>query len=97
MNDTFGAAFKASESYKQIKTITTSSKLVYIITVSKCSLYRVNFDSNIKPKLSDDFIQGLKSLSNKYDAYYKFFDTYGTHYVSDLVMGAQYGFNSTLT
>jgi hypothetical protein len=49
------------------------------------------------PNLSTNFIKGYKTLKTDLAAYYKFIDTFGTHYVNNIKMGAKYGYISKLT
>jgi len=43
------------------------------------------------PPLSENFLAGFKTLSTP-QSYNTFIDNFGTHYISQLQMGAKYGF-----
>jgi dolichyl-phosphate-mannose--protein O-mannosyl transferase len=45
------------------------------------------------PQVSSSFVQSLSELSSTYDAasYVSFFETWGTHYLKSLTMGARMG------
>ena len=86
----WGAKFSASTAYKEVKEGTAKSHNVYIESVAKCILYRANAKRKIN--LAEDFIQDVKDLpvgNNTLPDYLDFIDAYGTHYVSQVIMGAK--------
>ena len=86
----WGAKFSASTRYKEVKEGTSMNHNIYIESVAKCSFYQASASNRIG--LSKNFIDDVTNLpvgKNTLSSYLSFINTYGTHYVAEVVMGAK--------
>jgi N-acetylneuraminic acid mutarotase len=85
-------AFSASVDYNSVKKNSGSSKSVYYSTVSACSIYEIDAQAYTLLPLSQQFKNGVASLTAAYDTkkYLEFANHFGTHYTSNVLMGAKY-------
>lgn len=76
---------------KSASTYMTASK-------TNCLVYDASMQVYNMPQFSVNFQQGLEELQGEYDPekFYKFIDTFGTHFVSEVHMGAKYGYISEI-
>lgn len=95
----FGAKFKASYDYKSVHEQTSKFKKLYTISFGECKVYAGTMNSYTPPKLSNDFIEGVRQLPAEYDKepYIEFINTYGTHFIDKLHMGARFSVVSRLS
>lgn len=94
------AAFSASADYKKFAKRTSSEKLRMVSSIAECTVYTGSVDAFTPPKLTDNFLKGMEHLPKDYvdgTAYFDFFDVFGTHAVSQMTMGARFGFTSYLS
>jgi len=91
------AEFSASAGYKSMSTETNTNKEVYITSQATCALYKASFEDYNMPGLTPNFQAGVASLGTDINAYYTFIDTFGTHYVEQVKMGAKYGYINRMT
>jgi hypothetical protein len=95
-----GNKFSASSDYRRVQTGTSDQHSVFTTTSASCSVYDGFLNLYDMPDLHDDFVHSILELPDaSYDAvaYMKFLDTFGTHFVSDLTMGAKFGFLSEIS
>jgi len=86
----FFVPFSASAEYTRVHTGTYMHDMRYVATTARCNIYRANVKLQAMNRLSDDFIQAVKSLPlDDYGPYLHLISIYGTHYVSSVVMGAK--------
>jgi len=87
----WGARFSASRAYKEVSEGTSQYHRVYTIVREKCTEYEVAVnDMQMSIGLLDtDFYDIFVHLGNDDDAYKRFIDTYGTHMVSRVALGAK--------
>ena len=95
----WGARFSASADYKHVDSSTKSSKSLFTHSEISCCAYTASVLDYAPPAFSENFLNGAKSLSTKYDktAYRDFIGTFGTHYVRRAHMGATYGQQSEIS
>ena len=86
----WGAKFSASTGYKEIKEGTSKNRYTYIESVAKCSFYKASASDRIR--LNENFIQDVTNLTvnnSRLSHYLDFIRAYGTHYVTEVLMGAK--------
>jgi hypothetical protein len=86
------AGFKASSDFQEVSSNIYNYKQNYLYSSAKCSVYTVLYEE--LPPLSSNFIKDIRALPERYNslAYCEFLDKYGTHYFSEMVLGARYGY-----
>jgi len=87
-----GASFSASADYKKIKDEKATSNYVYTITTGECIVYKAIIDDYYPPVLDANFKKTImERLPEAYDndEYFKFVNSYGTHFVSEVLMGSR--------
>ena len=91
--------FSASTDYKHVDSSTKSSQSLFTHSEISCCAYTASILEYDTPALSQNFIKGVKTLPINYDreAYRRFLDTFGTHYVNTVHMGATYGQQSKIS
>lgn len=90
----WGASFSASSDYKTMTEGDETSRIVITTVEASCSVYKAAL-SYSRPKLSPAFLTGLASLPEAWgDAYVKFVEAFGTHYLTEITMGARSGESS---
>ena len=97
----WGGRFSASTDYKNVDSSTKSSQSLFTHSEISCCAYTASILEYDTPAFSQNFIKGVKTLPINYDkdrqAYRRFFDTFGTHYVKLVNMGATYGQQSKIS
>jgi len=89
----FGAAFSGSDEYATISEGFGSDSSQYIMSSATCCSYKFEHDngadhSNLDKKFKSDV--EMLPLHYDEDAYDRFVDKYGTHYVKSVTMGSKY-------
>eukprot|EP00756_Hemistasia_phaeocysticola_P025558 Hpha_TRINITY_DN16011_c5_g6::TRINITY_DN16011_c5_g6_i1::g.119658::m.119658 len=89
----WGAKFSASADYKHVAQGSSEEHMVFTHSEAQCCAYQAKILSYTPPDLHNDFKAGLSSLPTGYDrtAYFRFVMNFGTHYVSEINMGALFG------
>lgn len=95
----WGAKFSASTDFKHVAEGSSSSKTVTTHSEATCCAYQAKILTYTPPELHPNFLAGIKQLPESYDAskYFKFIEAFGTHYVTELNMGAVFGQQSSFT
>lgn len=75
----------------------TINNFAYVRTEAKCIVYSAGQHLFERPPVSENFANAVDTLNNNLDDYYAFLDSFGTHYVKTMKMGAKYGFESVFT
>jgi hypothetical protein len=91
----FGAAFEASVDFHDFQTKTSNSSLKVMFSMAECSAYTIVTNAYVMPNYTADFRTALSSLPESYgdgEEYFDLLDSFGTHMLSQVVMGARYGF-----
>lgn len=95
----FKGSFSASTDFETTKDqlFTSSSSVVH--SEATCCVYNSGLLTSDLPKFSQNFLNALKALPNEFDqdAYGKFFNAFGTHFVTQASMGAVFGEQSFLS
>ena len=89
----FGATFSASASYNAASNNVRTGESLVIMAHAECRYYKSRLDLVTPPPLTANFytmVRNLNSASNKTMAAHAFFDTFGTHYATELDFGARY-------
>ena len=89
----FDGAFSASADYQRVSRETQQNSLTVVQSESSCCAYEGNILSFTPPPFHPNFLSGLQKLPETFDdeAYSAFVDTFGTHYVQGVTMGALLG------
>lgn len=89
-------SFSASGEYQSMQQAFSSQQSSGYMMGGNCTFYQATATS--LPALNKHFIEAALSInSSDPTSYYDFFDTYGTHYVTDITMGAKINMISTFT
>ena len=96
------ASFSASADYKSVKSGTSSQSNIYISNQGVCSVYNTNVNPASYPTVDPTFLKEVQALPATYTsatkaAYMTFLQKHGTHYFSQMRMGAKYGYLSQLS
>lgn len=90
-------SFSANTEFNNMSEAMNSEDKLYISNQATCSTYRAVLNKFNPPELAENFVHGLLTLANKAfeDAankslYYTFIDTFGMHYLYDIMMGSRY-------
>jgi len=95
----YGAKFSASLDYKEVKEGTESSHCLYTHADVSCCAYIVELLAFAPPPLSANFRAAVGTLSDTYDekTYMRVIQYFGTHFISQALMGGLYGQQSKIT
>ena len=88
--------------YRDMSKSMDESDKMFIVNQAECSIYRTHVNQYSPPPFSDEFISGLKSINGKTwesdsEAYRTFFDSFGTHYIKNTLMGSRYTYTLETT
>lgn len=86
-------SFSASNDYQNLKEVIEKRDMIITSSMSKCTYYEVKSITYFPMNVSDNFIEGFRSLNSE-DDYFHFIEVFGTHYLSEVIMGAKSGFTS---
>jgi hypothetical protein len=95
----FDSSFGASVDFARVNNGFSEEDKMYTDCKASCCSYTASIQRYNSPRLSTNFINGVRSLPTTYDqdAYFKFVDDFGTHYVGRAVMGGVFGIHSSST
>lgn len=91
----WGAKFSASTGYKRSSSVMSSSESVFILSTATCKYYFSKLLTDDPPNFDDVFVYWVHKLDKSdtdQELYFKFFDTYGTHFAKEVTFGARYTF-----
>jgi hypothetical protein len=92
-----GTAFSASSDFQQVNS-GLAGQNVYVSTKGTCEAFKVYINTDVHPGLSSDFVGAASKLPEHFNltddmsAFWTFFDTYGTHYLTLTTFGARWGY-----
>lgn len=89
----WGLSFSASSGYKKEISEIDSGESVLILSAASCHYYFSKIIPDQPPPFDDVFLQWLYKLNTTYgdpDLYSMFFDTYGTHFPTEVTFGARF-------
>lgn len=69
---------------------------VYVRTQAKCTVYQATIESYRQFPFSENFNLAVDTLGTDVHAYYTFIHTFGTHYITELHMGAKSGYRTNI-
>ena len=85
--------FSASYDWGRVSTETVTNGDFVISASAKCSLFTATFNKYTSLNFTENFNNGVELLlqgdENDEDIYFDFFDTFGTHYFKEQVLGAK--------
>ena len=95
----FGFGFKASTTVQQKSEELRTASFSYVNSEAVCSVYTGAVFMDLPPKPSDEFIASLSKCDKdpSDENFRNLINYYGTHFVSDVVMGAKFGEESKIT
>eukprot|EP01022_Parablepharisma_sp_SALTPOND_P022986 TRINITY_DN47360_c0_g1_i1.p1 TRINITY_DN47360_c0_g1~~TRINITY_DN47360_c0_g1_i1.p1 ORF type:complete len:543 (+),score=25.14 TRINITY_DN47360_c0_g1_i1:347-1975(+) len=84
--------FSYSQSYQEMSKDMQKKDFVYILSKAECSAYEAAPSRDELPDFTGSFIKSVKRLPKEYNykLYLRFIETYGTHLIERLTMGARY-------
>ncbi len=82
------AAFTASTEYNKKSSLLKKNTKTIIRSEATCTIYEGRVQTGTPPKFTDNFLQSVKLLGEKPE-YGRFLDTFGTHFVEAVDMGAR--------
>ena len=90
----WGFKFSASRGYKSTMKEIKSGESVYIVSSAKCNYYLSKVIQNKAPSFHPAFLNWVEKLDKEADetVYFDFFDTYGTHFPSEILFGARFSY-----
>ena len=93
-----GFGFKASTTVQQKTEELRTASFSYVITEAVCSVYTGAIFMDLPPKPSDEFIASLSKCDKdpSDENFRNLIDNYGTHFLTDVVMGAKFGEESKI-
>ena len=83
------ASFSASTEYSTTSKILQSNDRSIIKTEATCIVYEARVQTGTPPKFTPNFLETVKLLGRGQNDYGKFLDTFGTHFVESVDMGAR--------
>ncbi|XP_060563204.1 uncharacterized protein LOC132722697 [Ruditapes philippinarum] len=88
----WGVSFSASAGYKESSSEISTGESVYILSSASCNYYFSKLVKRSPPPLDPVFLSWVKRLdkTNLIDVYIEFFDTYGTHFPTEVTFGARF-------
>jgi hypothetical protein len=92
-------AFSANTEFISIYNAIKKDEKVYIHNTATCALYRAVVDRYDPPQFTDNFLRALETLKGKIfteepSPFYEFINTFGTHYMYEIMMGSRYTYVS---
>ncbi len=95
----FGVSFSASAGYKKSSSEISSGNSIYIISKATCDYYFVKMNMQRPPLLRRDFLElaTQAAVSNDEEEVLRFLDYYGTHFAPEVVFGARYVYQHTMS
>ncbi|XP_078368560.1 uncharacterized protein LOC144652419 [Oculina patagonica] len=93
-----GFGFKASTTVQHKTEELRKVSYSYVNTEAVCSVYTGAVFMDMPPKPSDEFVSSLKKceVEPTDDNFRKLIDNYGTHFLTDVVMGSKFGEESKI-
>ena len=88
----YGASFSFSADYKTAQSELESRKKVYVLSVAKCDYYFAKLIKSNAPEFDSNFLHWARTLefSPDEETFMEFFETYGTHFPTEVTFGARY-------
>ena len=88
----YGVSFSASTAFQQATTDIQENNKVYTLSDATCFDYSSRFNPTQKPPLYEHFVTELRTLvaNDDSDIYHHFFDSYGTHFPTEMKFGSRY-------
>jgi hypothetical protein len=92
----FGVEFDFSIDTEHVRETTETQKSIFSQIDAMCSAYKLTMFMYDHPPVSSNFLAGVKSLPDSYDedAYMNFLRDFGTHVVTQMILGGRWGWQS---
>ncbi|XP_045195862.2 uncharacterized protein LOC123551192 [Mercenaria mercenaria] len=89
----WGVSFSASAGYKQSSSEMSTGESVYIISSAHCNYYFSKLITEEAPQFDNVFVKWIHKLNETDwdpELYFEFFETYGTHFPTEVTFGAKF-------
>lgn len=89
----WGVSFSASAGYKQTSSEIVTGESVFILSTANCHYYFSKIISDRSPMFDDVFLQWVYKLNATEwhpELYFNFFETFGTHFPTEVTFGARF-------
>ncbi|XP_045196195.2 uncharacterized protein LOC123551375 [Mercenaria mercenaria] len=89
----WGVSFSASAGYKQSSSEVSTGESVYIISSAHCNYYFSKLITEEAPQFDNVFVKWIHKLNETDwdpELYFEFFETYGTHFPTEVTFGAKF-------
>ncbi|XP_053396849.1 uncharacterized protein LOC123553325 [Mercenaria mercenaria] len=94
----WGVSFSASAGYKESSSEVSTGESVYIISSAHCNYYFSKLITEEAPLFDNVFVKWIHKLNethklnatNRDPVYFEFFETYGTHFPTEVTFGAKF-------
>ena len=100
----WGVSFSASAGYKKSSSEISTGEHVYILSTASCNYYFSKLIMHGAPRFDDNFMKWVYKLNDtnsRHDEFKKiyndFFDTYGTHFPTEVTFGARYTYEHKMS
>ncbi|XP_045197727.2 uncharacterized protein LOC123552271 [Mercenaria mercenaria] len=97
----WGASFSASAGYKESSSEISTGESVYIISSASCNYYFSKLVKRSPPPFDPVFLSWIQRLNTKgtkaKKIYLEFFDTYGTHFATEVTFGARFTYEHKMS
>ena len=94
--NSWGISFSASAGYKESSFGISSGTFVYVFSTAKCKYYFSKLVHENAPPFDKAFLKLINKLDQAtnpdLELYFKLFETYGTHFATEVTLGARYTF-----
>ncbi|KAH3850754.1 hypothetical protein DPMN_093227 [Dreissena polymorpha] len=89
----WGVSFPASAGYKKSSSEMSTGEFVFIISSAKCNYYFSKLITEEAPDFDPVFVKKVHTLNatgQNPELYHEFFETYGTHFPTEVTFGARF-------
>ncbi|XP_045214069.2 uncharacterized protein LOC123564498 [Mercenaria mercenaria] len=95
----WGVSFSASAGYKESSSEMATGESVYILSSANCHYYFSKLVKRSPPPFDPVFLSWIERLNNTNlkDIYLEFFDTYGTHFATEVTFGARFTYEHKMS
>ena len=90
-NGAWNFKFSGSDEYQEVKEGVYKHHKYFVESVAKCSSYKARIRSYKELKVTEEFKEAVDELpvTANDEEYFKFIQRFGTHYASEMIMGAK--------
>lgn len=95
----WGASFSASDGYKESSSEIGTGESAFVFSTAHCQYYFSRLVTDDAPLFDNVFLKWvlkLNATNSDKMTYFNFFDTFGTHFLTEITFGARYTFKHTM-